>query len=107
MTTKSLLLTIGLTGTAFIGSTAVLSILPCLAQTAIYSNVQSPTIVLPITNQSSIDLNSPATSQSNNLCFQVDENSKIYVRKKSGGNRYYQGNSSSDRNEMMKYPRCD
>lgn len=88
-----------------IGSTMIAVALPCLAQTTIYSTIVRPNQSEPTSSPSTNNIDSQAqTSQSNKLCYQVDENSKIYIRYKSGGGRYYPENNSQ---AAMKYPRCD
>jgi hypothetical protein len=102
---------ISLVGTILIsGATMIGSALPCLAQTVIQATVINPTIVTPVANISPTNFNSQATSrsQSSHSCFQVDANSKIFVRDTLSGIRYYPTNSSSSYAKIMKdYPRCD
>jgi hypothetical protein len=105
MMPKSLLTTVKLIGAVSIGSNTIMLALPCVAQTMIIS----PTIINPITSESTSSpstnsIDSVKTSQSNKLCYQVDENSKIYIRYRSGGSRYYLANNSQ---ATMTYPRCD
>jgi hypothetical protein len=103
MLTKFILSTICLTGTI-----AIVPTLPSLAQTSRYTTVKSPTIVRPITNRSSANFNSKVGSQSRTACFQVDANSKIYVRNNRGGIRYYPGNNPSSYTQAsIAYPRCN
>ncbi|AFY96185.1 hypothetical protein Cha6605_5298 [Chamaesiphon minutus PCC 6605] len=102
--TQTLLITKRIIRALSLGSTTVMLALPCVAQTII-----SPTIINPITSVSTSspstnNIDSIKTSQSSKLCYQVDENSKIYIRYKSGGSRSYVANNSQ---AIMTYPRCD
>jgi hypothetical protein len=109
MTPKPLPMTVKLIGFISICTTTVFLALPCLAQTIVDATVVSPTVISPVSSLSTDNFNSQVpTSQSSNLCHQVDENSKIYTRYQSGGNRYYVENSPSSYNQVMTtYPRCN
>jgi hypothetical protein len=95
--------------TILISCAVISSTLPGLAQTTIRTTVKRPTIVYPVRQKSPTNFNSRASiSQSSSACFQVDANSKIYVRSKSGGIRYYPTNSSSSyARTIMGYSHCN
>ncbi len=104
--------TIGLIGTISIGGAAIFFTLPCSAQTVIQPIVQRPTIVQQVTSTSS-NSNYPAptetiSSPSSYLCFQIDAESRMYVRDREDSRRDYVADSSISYNQTAnKYPRCD
>ncbi len=96
-------------GTILVCYAAIYSTLPCSAQTIIRTNVQRPKIVRPATRLSSTNFSSKTgISQSSRSCFQIDANSRMYVRDNNGGIRYYAANNSSSySNIMSKTRRCN
>jgi hypothetical protein len=102
--------TIGLIGTISIGGAAIFFTLPCSAQTVIQPIVQRPTIVQQVTSTSPTYTAPTATSssQSSSLCFQIDAESRMYVRDREDSRRDYVADSSISYNQTAnKYPRCD
>jgi hypothetical protein len=103
--------TIGLIGIISIGGSAISSTLPCSAQTVIQPIIQLPTIVQQVTNISPsypAPTEANSISQSNSLCFQIDADSRMYIRYKNGSSRSYVTDSSISYNQTMtRYPRCD
>jgi hypothetical protein len=125
MISKYPLITIKLIGAMSLGSAPLVLALPCLAQTfrstativrpSIIRPVSSrslrstPTIVRPVSFRSTTNFSSQiGAARSSNSCYQVDANSKIYIRHKGGGSRYYpNNNSSSYAQATTAHPRCD
>jgi hypothetical protein len=107
--TKALVKNTRLVGIAFLNSIALISGLPCLAQTAIYTTIQRPTVISPSVDASQTNFNSTSNiPTSSHECFQVDANSRIYVRDKSGSIHYYPTNSpSSYASAMTGRSRCN
>jgi hypothetical protein len=109
MMPKSLLTIVKLIGAISIGSATVIFALPCLAQTVKYTTIVRPKVIRPVSYPSSTNFNSRVgTTQPRNACFQVDANSRMYVRNKGGGIRYYPNNNpNSYSRAIVGYSRCN
>ncbi len=107
MMLKSLLITI-LASTLFNSSEVVLA-LPGSTQTVVYPTIKRAKIIRPVQQPSSAKLSSQISqSPSSRRCFQVDPNSKMYIRDRQGGNVYYPTNTpSSYARTMTRYQRCN
>jgi hypothetical protein len=107
---KSLITAVKLIGAATsIYSAMIILPLPCFAQTVKYTTIVRPRVIRPISYQNSTNFTSRVgTTQSRNACFQVDANSRIYVRNISGGIRYYPNNNPSSYSQaIVGYSRCN
>jgi hypothetical protein len=104
---KSLLITI-LAGTLFNPSEIVLA-LPGSTQTVIYPTIKRSTIIHPVQRPSSTKFSlRTSQSSSHHRCFQIDADSKMYIRDQQGGNVYYPPNNpSSYTRTMTKHQRCN
>lgn len=130
MISKYSLITIKLIRAISLGSAPLVLALPCLAQTfrstativrpIMVRSVSSrsfrstqtivrPSIVRPVSSRSTSNLGSQiGAARSSNSCYQVDANSKIYIRHKGGGIRHYPNNNSSSYiRATTAHPRCD
>jgi hypothetical protein len=102
--------TTGLIGTISISCAAISFTLPCSAQTVIKPIIQRPTTVEQVTSTSSTypAPTETTSSQSSSLCFQIDADSRMYVRYRDGSRRSYVADSSISYNQTTnRYPRCD
>jgi hypothetical protein len=105
-----LLTTIKLITAISLGSAPLMLALPCFSQTLrSTATIVRPRIVRPISSRSTINLGSQiGTARSSNSCYQVDANSKMYVRNKGGGSRYYLNNNSSSYTQAkIVHSRCN
>jgi hypothetical protein len=108
---RNLQTTIHLIGIISIGCMAISSGLPGLAQTVIKPTIQRPTIVRQVTHPSArhaAPTKTSRTSHSTSYCFQIDADSRMYVRAKNGSGRTYVADGSINSNRTMKrLSRCD
>ncbi len=94
-----------------IGCIAISSGLPGSAQTVIKPTIQRPTIVRQVTHPSArhaAPTKTSRTSHSTSYCFQIDADSRMYVRAKNGSSRTYVTDGSINHNRTTKrLSRCD